>query len=528
MTGRITCMLLVPALLSAPVQADLPDTDPLIETCGLDPQYQFISHNVFDPTLPGYTWVHRFANQLHITTRPVTLENEVVGFTPCEEDVDDLYELERYLRSRPYLRDASVKERIDKEGERTIEVETWDTWSLLPTISFSREGGENSGSFGIKDSNFLGLGIDTELLYFSNYERTGYVLDLKTPLFLKQNLKLAMTLADTDDGRQVAFALSRPFVSQDTRHAWGVSFNDQKREESIRQGNGQVNEFARDALQYQAWFGWSAGEQDNTVWRYQVGFTRDESLFSPIEETVLLPEDRDQLSGWFRLSLHQDQFTKRTNVFLINSFEDINLGLDAALRMGWDTQVGGFTSDGHLAFGSELHDSLLWLSHMGGELEEREDGDVRIRGHWRNELFFRLTEPVRLYAKAEVSGAENEYVDNPVTLGGDTGLRGYPLQYQHGSWNWLTSIETRYYPDVTVFQLAELGGALFYDVGRSYGDSPYPGNPQGALQSVGIGMRFYLSHTGSRNVVHVDFARPITDDREVNRWEWRVDVKQHF
>ncbi len=516
------------ALLSLPGKAEPAKTELLIETCGLDPHYQFITHNVFDPTLPGFTWVHRFANQIHITTRPVTLENEVVGFTPCEEDVDDLYELERHLRARTYLRDASVNERITPEGERTIEVQTWDTWSLLPTISFSREGGENAGSFGIKDSNFLGLGIDTELLYFSDYERTGYVLEVKTPLFLKQNLKLALTLADTDDGRQVAFALAHPFVAKDSRNAWGVAFNDEKRDDTLRQGNGQVNEFARDTLQYDAWFGWSAGEQDDAVWRYQVGFTRDETQFRPIEGTVLLPEDRDQLSGWFRLSLYQDQYTKRTNVFLINTFEDINLGFDAALRLGWDTQIGGFTSDGHLAFGGELTDRLLWLTRLAGELEERDDGDVRLRGQWRNELFYRLTEPVRFYAKAEFNGSDNEYIDQPVTLGGDTGLRGYPLQYQHGDWNWLASVETRYYPDITLFQFAELGGALFYDAGRSYGDSPYPGNPDGTLQSVGVGLRFYLSHAGSRNVVHVDFARPITDDPEVNRWEWRVDVKRHF
>ncbi|MBY6186826.1 hypothetical protein KUV89_09360 [Marinobacter hydrocarbonoclasticus] len=521
-------LLALGALVALPFRAASTEDALNIEICGPDPTYEFISHNVFDPTLPGYTWVHRFANQIHITTRPVTLENEVVGFTPCEEDVDDLYELERHLRKRPYLRDARVSERTNSEGERIIDVETWDTWSLLPTISFSREGGENAGSFGIKDSNFLGLGIDTELLYFSNYERTGYLLDLKTPLFLKQNLKLALRLADTDDGRQVAFSLTRPFVSNDTRHAWGVAFNDEKREDSIRQANGQVNEYALDALQYNAWFGWSFGEQNDTVWRYQVGVSRDEALFSAIENTSQLPEDRDRLIGWFRVNVHQDRFTKRTNVFLINSFEDINLGADAALRMGWDTQIGGYAVDGHLAFGAELHPALLWLTRFSGEAEEREDGDTRAYGHWRNELFFLFSDPLRFYAKVDLTGAENEYLDQPVTLGGDTGLRGYPLQYQHGEWHWLSSAELRYYPNVTLLQLAELGAALFYDVGRSYGDSPYPGNPAGTLQSVGTGLRFYLSRAGSRNVIHLDFARPINDDPEVNRWEWRLEVRNHF
>ncbi|MBY6018299.1 hypothetical protein [Ferrimonas balearica] len=516
------------ALLAPVVMAESPEEAPLIETCGPDPQYQFISHNVFDPTLPGYTWVHRFANQLHITTRPVTLENEVAGFTPCEEDVDDLYELERYLRARPYLRDAQVQEHTRSDGERLIEVQTWDTWSLLPTISFSREGGENSGSFGIKDSNFLGLGIDTELLYFSNYERTGYLLDLKTPLFLKQNLRLALTLADTDDGRQAAFSLTRPFVAKDTRYAWAVAMNDEKREDSIRQGNGQVNEYARAALQYRGWYGWSPGEQNDAVWRYQVGLSRDKMTFGAIEETVLVPQDRDQVVAWFRSHYQQDRFTERTNVFLINSYEDINLGLDIGLRVGWDTRNSNPQGDAQLAFGLDLHPNLLWLTKLAGEVEEREDGKTRLYGQWRQELFYRFSEPVRFYAKTVLTGSDNTYIDQPVTLGGDTGMRGYPLQYQHGDWHWLASAEARYYPSITLFQLAEMGAAMFYDVGRSYGGSPYPDNPEGALQSVGAGLRFYLSRAGSRNVVHLDFARPINDDPEVNRWEWRVEVRNHF
>ncbi|MBY5990785.1 hypothetical protein [Ferrimonas balearica] len=518
---RFTALALL--LCCPPGQAE-----PLIETCGADPNYEFISHNVFDPALPGFTWVHRLANNLHITTRPVTLENEVVGFTPCEEDVDDLYELERHLRALPYLRDAKVSERQRPGEERVIEVETWDTWSLLPTISFSREGGENSGSLGIKDSNFLGLGIDAKLLYFSNYERTGYLLDLHTPLFLKQNLKLDLTLADTDDGRKAAFALTRPFVAKDTRRAWGVGFNDEKREESIRQASGEVNRFERAILQYRAWYGWSAGEVNERVWRYQVGIDRNKNRFTQVEDTSVLPESRDRLPLWFRASFHQDHFTERTNIFLINGFEDINLGLDSALRLGWDAKVNGWLADAHLSFGAEPHPHWLWLTHFELQAEEREDSDIQFLGQWRQELFYRLTDPVRLYAKLDLVGGDNQYVDEPITLGGDTGMRGYPLQYQHGQRHWLATAEARYYPDIHLLQLAELGAALFYDIGRSYGDSDYPDNPTGTLQSVGAGLRFYLSRAGSRNVIHLDFARPISDDPEVDRWEWRLEVKNHF
>ncbi|SHH74961.1 BamA/TamA family outer membrane protein [Ferrimonas marina] len=516
-------------LLPLPLSAD-DDVAALDAQCGADPQYQIIRHNVFDSSAPGFTWLHRLANQLHFTTREVTVQNAVAGFTPCEEEVDDLYELERHLRTQSYLRDAKVRR---KGNSNEILVETYDTWSLLPTVDFSRRGGENAAAVGLKDSNFLGLGINTEVAYFSDYLRDGYLLDIHSPLYLNQNLSAGLTLADTSDGHKASFSLQRPFFSLDSRHGFGLAFNDEARLDSIRQREEEVNQFEHRLNQFSVWYGQTWFNQQQQALRWQVGYSRDRHEFRPDqenpEETTLLPEDRERSYPWVQLLWQQDRYEKHTNLFLINAVEDVNFGWDLALKLGWDfAQNEGWVAQMYASRGWSLTDRLIWLSQFWGEGEQLEDNEHQHRLQWRNELFFRVTEPVRLYSKLDWRHSQNDYLDQPNTLGGTNGLRGYPLQYQHGDNIWLGSLEARYYPGLNLWQLFDAGAALFYDIGEAQGGSPYPDNPEGTLQSYGVGLRFFASRAGSNNIVHVDFARPVSDDPNVDRWEWRIEVKRHF
>ncbi|GAA4874929.1 hypothetical protein [Ferrimonas pelagia] len=497
----------------------------LITSECLAEHYQVVRNDVFDPDAEGYTWLHHWANRLHITTQEVAVNNSLGAFLPCPDDADDLYEIERHLRSKPYLRDAQVSK---AEQGKPIKIETWDTWSLLPTIDFSRKGGENAAAMGIKDSNFLGLGIHTELLYFSDYLRSGYLIDLYAPLYLGKNLQAGLTLADTDDGEKIAVSLVRPFVSHNSQHGFGVYFNKESRNDTIRQAGKQSNQFHQRLESAQLWYGQPWVHWPNQVLRWQVGLSHDQHRFAPTQ-TTRLPDDRQRTYPWAQLRFQQDRYEKRRNLFLINAAEDINLGWDLAVKAGWDLSGdGGWVTQLHSHRGWAISPKHLWLSRYWLQAEQQQERGDYLWMQWRNELFYQLSQPVRLYAKIDWRHSINSYLDRPNTLGGTTGLRGYPLQYQHGDTILLASAEARYYPNINLWQLLEAGAALFYDIGEARGGSPYPDNPTGTLQSVGIGLRFYASHAGSNNVIHLDFARPISDDEQVNQWEWRVEVKQHF
>jgi len=78
------------------------------------------------------------------------------------------------------------------------------------------------------------------------------------------------------------------------------------------------------------------------------------------------------------------------------------------------------------------------------------------------------------------------------------------------------------------FQLFNVGGAVFCDVGRVVGRDPLGSEPQGLLKDVGIGLRFGNSRSALGNVLHVDFAFPLDGDPSISSMQIVVETKRRF
>ena len=106
-----------------------------------------VSHPIFDESAPDAIFLHRWANYLHINTKESTILNSL-SFEKGEKITQkDLQEAQRLLRYEPYIRDADIniarKDPLaDDNVEDVVLVETWDNWSLLPTVSLSKNGGD--------------------------------------------------------------------------------------------------------------------------------------------------------------------------------------------------------------------------------------------------------------------------------------------------------------------------------------------------------------------------------------------------
>jgi hypothetical protein len=120
---------------------------------------EIVSNPIFDENAPDTIWLHHFANWLHINSKESALRKEL-SIKPGEQvTTDDLAEAERLLREKSYIRDAqvSVVEPCHPDGSKSVKVETWDNWSLLPNLGLGRTSGKNKYSFGFKEDNFLGM-----------------------------------------------------------------------------------------------------------------------------------------------------------------------------------------------------------------------------------------------------------------------------------------------------------------------------------------------------------------------------------
>lgn len=112
--------------------------------------------------------------------------------------------------------------------------------------------------------------------------------------------------------------------------------------------------------------------------------------------------------------------------------------------------------------------------------------------------------------------------------GSDTTLRGYPLRYQDGTALALLTLEHRIYTDYYLFRLFHVGGAVFFDMGRTWGTGNAGGTSQGLLKDAGIGLRLGSSRSSFGNVIHIDLAFPFDGDDSIDDVQFLVETKRSF
>ena len=115
------------------------------------------------------------------------------------------------------------------------------------------------------------------------------------------------------------------------------------------------------------------------------------------------------------------------------------------------------------------------------------------------------------YAAASADAIESPNAADQLQLGGDNGLRGYPLRYQTGSHRALLTVEERVYTDWYPFRLFRVGGAIYYDLGRAWGGPTENTANTRWLSDLGVGLRIVSDRSSAGNVLHVDIAIPINN-----------------
>ena len=449
-------------------------------------------------------------------------------------------ELERHLRSRKYLRDAQV---TSDEMVENITVTTWDNWSLMPTISFGRQGGENNYSFGIKERNLLGLGIDAEIENFKNVQRKGYKIKTTIPLFIKKNIDLKLRFADNDDGKQTSLFLQKHFASFYIENAYQLGFNEESRNDTIFQNDSELAIFSRDISYKNVEYAWLNFNNDNDLVRYSLGITQDQNKFYYTQEgknnpnSMFLPQNRDFVYPWLGVEYIEKDFKKLTNIHLITQIEDFNHGWQFSSRLGLSN--GNKKNSAWALFQAEINKGFEIGEHNLLLMDIALDGDIydqkkpRILLNFKTEYFYNININWGFYFSNTSVLSNNQYLDKPVTLGGDSGLRGFPLQYQHGEHSVKFTSEIRYYPYINLFQLFDLAGVAFVDAGKTFGDIEAQGVQANIennwLYSLGIGARLYSPHSGGNShVVHIDFAFPQSTNPSIDSFEIRLEAKQSF
>jgi hypothetical protein len=491
---------------------------------------------IFDETDPETIFLHRFANWLHIDTRPEVISERLPFKTGDVVSQDELAEAERILRGQPFIRDASVvfSVQCNSEQGKEISIQTWDNWSLLPTISFGRKGGKNKFSIGMKEDNLLGLGIRTKLRYNSDDQRTGYELGLQAPLSIIKHSSIYADLEDNDDGQIINFVFDNPFYQTYSEHMSYLSYFSDEHEQQIYQNGNDLNRFIFDGHRYDVAGGWLWSADEGLTKRVKMGLTLDKASFTLPELAIpedlfYLPEDRDYSYPWVGIELFQSDYKVLSDIYLISQAEDINLGWHHDIKLGYEINgAGGYHFGIASSKGYEINSGLLLLSLDGQANLITKEKDIFLLSA-SAEYFRRYTPLFGFYTRANLTTSQHQFMDTPVALGSESGVRGYPLQYQHGDHNVSTSIEARFYPNYNLYKILDFGFAAFADAGKAWGgESSVNNETNSVIASVGLGLRIYSNRSSHHGVIHLDMAKPLHTSENVDSWEWRLQLKDSF
>jgi len=478
----------------------------------------------------------RLANHLHSRTRKAIIRDQLLFRSGERYSRRLIDESERILRADSYFYDAWIRPVRYQDGKVDLRVTTRDVWTLNPGFNFGRSGGTNSTGVQLAELNLLGTGAELKLAHTRDIDRSESQVEVSDMHAFGTWTAVDVNYADLSDGRMRDLTLNHPFYALDTRWAAGLSGRNDVQTDSLYDRGQIIDQFQDRHQGAQVYGGWSKGLQNGWVRRWSTGVTYDERRFEPVSTWTgvsAIPEDRRFLYPWLQFDLVQDDYLKLWNHDQIARTEDFYLGTSASVRVGWaDAALGSsrsalmLQSSAGRGFRDGGSSTLLLAGALTGRLENGEPRNVLLSGsvryyleqnkHW---LFFTTLEGTKGWRLD---------LENQILLGGDNGLRGYPLRYQDGSARALWTLEQRYFTDWYPFRLFRVGAAVFFDSGRVWGSAPLAAANLGLLKDAGFGLRFGNARSGLGNVVHVDLAFPFNGDNSIQRVQFLVQTEQRF
>jgi hypothetical protein len=502
----------------AATDAKLPDAATLqaaharVGTITIRPQQIF---DLSDPHENGV--LYRLADRLHVRSHQAAIRAQLLFRSGDLFDQRLLEETERNLRQLPYIREPRVRATAWHDGVVDVDVETYDVWTLQVGPTFSRSGGTNSTSIGVADDNILGYGKQLGIGWSSSVDRTGTYFAWNDPNLLGSHWTDTAVWLSNSDGYSHGLQLALPFYQLASTRSYGLLLSDTVETDTRYRLGVAYDDYQHDIHAANIYAGWSSGLVDGRSWRLSAGIQSQNDEFATLPGSTLigpLPANRNLVYPYVNLALVSDQYVVTRNANHIARTEDFQFGWNGNLQLGWSspslgadrsagivngqlsygarpiTNVGNFTV---LTYNTRLQDGQLVDEHTGAQ----------------DTFYWRTSARTLFFALLSGDTGRNVDLDHYDLLGGDSGLRGYPLRYQMGTSRALITVEERGYTSWSLWHLLDIGGAAFFDSGRTWGPNLVDEPQLGWLSDAGVGLRLGNNRSSLGNVIHVDLAKPL-------------------
>ena len=527
-TARLLAWLLAGlAPLAAAADERLPSFRELQAAGAVIGEIRVDTQDIFDLSDPQENKLfYRAANRLHVTTRPWVIRRLLLFKTGDRVSTAVIDETERLIRGWGTIYEVSIRPIAYHDGIVDIEVRTRDTWTLSVNAHVSRSGGANTGGFGIKESNLAGTGTTLAIDRSKDVERSGSHIQIAHQHLFDGWTTLALDRSSYTDGYRSSFDFERPFYSLDTRWAAGVSASKFEQTDSLYRNGEVIGKYRHTGRGAEAYAGWSPGRIGNWTQRITTGLSYSDNAYVPDPAQpppVAIPPDRTLAGPYLRHEVIQDDYVQVVNRDLIQRPEYMAMGFHSVLQLGRSLASFGASEEPWLLSGSvskgfgagqgQILASAGFSAQYGSET-----GDVRSVGASAR-AFVPQNAGFLVYFAGSVDAVKTATAADELLLGGDNGMRGYPLRYQAGTRRAIFTAEERYYTDWYPLRLFRVGWALYVDVGRAWGGE-LPNTAPGWLSDVGFGMRILSARSSKGSVAHIDLAFPVNpSDPTIKRYQ---------
>ena len=486
--------------------------------------------NLFDLKRPDQSeFVHTAANALHIVTREKTILDALPFRSGETFSAELLREGERVLRSRRYIRDATLTAVRTCSRRVDVEVHTIDNWTLTPSISFGHAGGDNRYAFEIQDLNVLGSGKEVKI-------RQSHKAGVKSSNFIYgddnvfgSHHKFRLEIGETDDGDNHSLVLGLPFYSKNSGYSWQIALR--KNTSSFSVENAEEFDIPVQTEMASLQLSSLQASTKSTYTRTGLGIRVDRQS-TDISDNNLpdpTPADFEEVYPFVTGSWKSERWVKRQNYQSLKANEDIDLGLSLDLELGIISQnLDNANNALRLEFEASkswtkdtrsLHKFALQQTHyLGSDAPKKYALSARYQHfRWLNE-----TDQLDLRLTGETRRGYSPLHD--YSIGGADGLRAYSTDEQMGENRVLGLAEYRHITPWSPWSLANIAVSLFIEAGQAWDKD----DTTTTLADAGFGLQLSPTRSSRAAINRFDVAFPLVKGPDVSGYQLFVGTKINF
>jgi outer membrane protein assembly factor BamA len=478
-----------------------------------------------------FTWLPlAWVDRMHVDTRVSVIREELLFTEGTLVDQEQLDESARKLRETGFFSDVDIFAVAVASDSVDVRIVTRELWTTAIDASYEKFEDELLWSLRFRERNFLGSARSFEFGRTKDLDRSSWIVGLGDRQLFGGKWRGNVVRAKADDGDAFAWSLSRPFFELTDRY--------QLRSSYFQGGSAPRYYLSRDRYirphldyteftvvgQRRAFVG------PTSVWRFGLGFSLRHQRFAsfrtlevrdpsgPTGETASLGADPAENRRWHTplVSIERQtrDYAQTRFLFEMGRVEDIPLGWDFEVQLGWTTRVLNSSETG--AYFQVRQD--YFLHHGGGSFDRVQiNGGGLVRAGEASNTSMRLQlstyRPLgeSTLAAASVLGAMGDGLDRhrAFNLGLASGLRAARFRELTGDRLLRGNAELRWVHRPGLWSFLTPGLAAFGDFGTAWFESERDLSSSDIRGAIGAGLRLGFSRAANEVPIRVDLAWPL-------------------